>query len=262
MTGVRRVTQQIARLNFRKSNSEKPQFLKMSHENSIPKPLKEKRTTARIDLFRYLNILKGDLVEVLYGRDQGKHGVVMRVDRRKNTLLVEGCNMKNTFWNPRDTTRGAKMITTELPIHITNVAPLDPVMKKPTRIKRRQMLNGNRVRISKLSGCAMPKPVRHADFDEGENLYRLHLAKEAHPPIPEKYKREPSDHNRSMKLLSKIAMVMQHDGLPSLPSVRNPLPSVNQTAKTLFRTRSQLLCPTEPPLGTEERIPHKQLPPF
>lgn len=50
-------------------------------------------------------------------------------------------------------------VAVEAPIHVTNVVPLDPVTKKPTRIKRRYSMTGECVRISKLSGCAMPDPV-------------------------------------------------------------------------------------------------------
>ena len=38
----------------------------------------------------------------------------------------------------------------EMPIHITNIAPVDPVLKKPTRIKRRYTMHGECVRVSKV----------------------------------------------------------------------------------------------------------------
>lgn len=44
-------------------------------------------------------------------------------------------------------------------MHITNVALVDPILKKPTLVKRRSLMNGERVRICKLSGSALPDPI-------------------------------------------------------------------------------------------------------
>merc|ERR1711865_1084255 len=82
------------------------------------------------------------------------------------------------------------IISVECPIHITNVALLDPVTKGPTRVKRRIMMNGECVRISKVSGSAMPEPVAVAP-NEREELFEKHkqkalvMAKDRRGPMKE-----------------------------------------------------------------------------
>ncbi|CAD7930592.1 unnamed protein product [Amoebophrya sp. A25] len=147
----------------------KEQFLEFSKANSWPRHLRDNRMPAKIDLAFYMNIEQGDLVQVLYGRDAGKQGVVRRVLRKKNCLLVHGMNMKKTF--RVDTKVGETLVTTEMPIHVTNVAPVDPILKKPTRVKKRYTMHGECVRISKVSGCAMPDPV-FVQREEREELFK------------------------------------------------------------------------------------------
>ncbi|KAL8433177.1 hypothetical protein Efla_002368 [Eimeria flavescens] len=161
-----------------------PTFLELSKEPSIPPPLRERQQPQRVDLAKHLNIKEGDLVQVLHGKDQSRQGKILKIDRRRNTALVEGCNMKRSFWNPRNA--GPSIVTQELPIHLTNIALLDPVAKRPTRVKRRYMMNGECVRISKLSGCAMPEPL--SPPPPRVDLYRQFLSEKLRgPPIKEKY---------------------------------------------------------------------------
>lgn len=176
-----------------------PKFLELSKEPSIPPPLRERQQPQRVDLAKHLNIKEGDLVQVLHGRDQSRQGVVMKIDNRKNTVIVEGCNLKRSFWNPRSA--GPSIVTQELPIHITNVALLDPIVKRPTRVKRRYTMQGECIRISKLSGCAMPEPITPPA--RPPNLYKEFLAEKAKgPPIKDKYANPDPVH---MQLLKQLA---------------------------------------------------------
>jgi large subunit ribosomal protein L24 len=117
----------------------------------------------QIDMIKAFNLRRGDLVRVLYGRDAGNSGVIRKVIPEKNQVVVSGCNVIKSF-RPSEAERQLNpdlpaLVPLEAPIHVTNVAPLDPVTKKPTRIKRRYSMAGECVRISKHSGCAMPEPV-------------------------------------------------------------------------------------------------------
>ncbi|GIX63530.1 50S ribosomal protein l24, putative [Babesia caballi] len=141
---------------------ERSYFLHFSKYNSVPKPLSERRQPRRVDLAACLNMQVGDLVQVLHGQDQNRQGVILKIFHRKNQLIVENCNMRETFWNPNFGRGQPSLLTQEMPIHVTNVALVDPVAKKPTIVKRRYMMNGECVRICKLSGCALPKPVEVA----------------------------------------------------------------------------------------------------
>ncbi|OFI37471.1 50S ribosomal protein L24 [Arthrobacter sp. SW1] len=113
-------------------------------------------------------IKKGDLVQVITGAkqerggDRGKQGKVLRVFPEANRVLVEGINRvtKHTKvgQSQRGTTTGGLEIV-EAPIHISNVALVDPTTKKPTRVGFRVETvekDGKkktvRIRVSKATG--------------------------------------------------------------------------------------------------------------
>ncbi|UJP13285.2 50S ribosomal protein L24 [Microbacterium elymi] len=108
------------------------------------------------------NIKKDDLVQVLTGSDRGKQGKVLQVIPEQNRVLVEGVNYVTKHSRVGQTQRGTKtggIETMEAPIHISNVAVVDPSTKKPTRVGRRveeQIKDGEkrtvRVRYAKKSG--------------------------------------------------------------------------------------------------------------
>eukprot|EP00913_Durusdinium_trenchii_P000079 g71.t1 len=104
----------------------------------------------------------GDRVRVLYGTEKGKYGVISRILHDKNQVVVNGTNLKRSFWHPEPGPGKPSRVTVELPIHVTNVALIDPVTKQPTRVKRRYTMNGEGVRISKpnsgdMAGVALAK---------------------------------------------------------------------------------------------------------
>ena len=113
-------------------------FLEANKAPSIPPILKEPAQPAYYDLVRVMSIQEGDLVQVLYGRDMGKQGVVRKIHRRKNSITVHGLNMKKSFRvDTGDRRVGSTLCSVEMPLHVTNVMLVDPVTKKPTRVKRR-----------------------------------------------------------------------------------------------------------------------------
>ncbi|GAA2045065.1 50S ribosomal protein L24 [Agromyces tropicus] len=88
-------------------------------------------------------IKKGDLVEVISGRtqarggDRGKQGRVIEVLTESNRVVVEGVNYVTKHVRVGQTQRGSKtggIETHEAPIHVSNVAIVDPETKKPTRV--------------------------------------------------------------------------------------------------------------------------------
>jgi large subunit ribosomal protein L24 len=110
------------------------------------------------------NIKKGDLVQVISGPsqarggDRGKQGRVIGIDSEKNRVVVEGINFVKKHTRVGQTDRGTKtggIETVESPIHVSNVALVDPKTKKPTRVGFRvEQKNGKtiRVRYAKKSG--------------------------------------------------------------------------------------------------------------
>ncbi|KAK2195321.1 bifunctional Translation protein SH3-like domain superfamily/Ribosomal protein L26-L24 [Babesia duncani] len=68
-------------------------FLNFSKYRSIPAPLQHAKPSRRVDLARCFNIQVGDLVQVLAGQDENRKGIVLRIFKSRNQLIVENCNM-------------------------------------------------------------------------------------------------------------------------------------------------------------------------
>lgn len=96
-------------------------------------------------------IKKGDMVSVITGKDKGKTGQVLKVIRQDNCLLVQGIKLIKKHQKQTMSQEGG-IIQKESPIHISNVAHIDPVSKKPTRVGIKFLKDGRKVRIAKRSG--------------------------------------------------------------------------------------------------------------
>ena len=97
-------------------------------------------------------IRKGDNVIVLTGRDKGKRGAVLRrVDDER--IIVEGINKvkKHAKPNPIKNQPGG-IVDKEMPIHISNVALLNPQTQKADRVGFKIMEDGRKVRVFKSTG--------------------------------------------------------------------------------------------------------------
>lgn len=100
-------------------------------------------------------IKKGDYVQVISGsmkNGKGKKGEVLRVFTAENRVLVSGVNMVKRHVRPSQEDPDGGVKTFEAPIHISNVAHLDPKDGKPTRVGFKILKDGSKVRIAKRSG--------------------------------------------------------------------------------------------------------------
>ncbi|HLJ65663.1 MAG TPA: 50S ribosomal protein L24 [Stellaceae bacterium] len=96
-------------------------------------------------------IKKGDKVVVRTGRDKGKSGEVLRVERDRQRVLVQGVNMIKRHTAPRPGEPGG-IIEKEASLHISNVAHIDPKTNEPTRIGYKTLDDGRKVRFARRSG--------------------------------------------------------------------------------------------------------------
>ena len=97
-------------------------------------------------------IRKGDKVVVLTGRDKGRTGEVIEVRPAENRALVRGVNMVKRHQRQTANQDGG-IISKEAPVHLSNIAIVDPKTGKPTRIGFRIEADGRKVRIAKRSGA-------------------------------------------------------------------------------------------------------------
>mgnify|MGYP000450973083 FL=1 len=97
---------------------------------------------------------------MITGRYKKSQGKVVKVLRKRNQVLVEGVNMKFKQVRDEEMVTRVKTVQQEHPIHISNVALIDPELDIPTRIKYGYLEDGTKVRVSKKSGSIIPKPYR------------------------------------------------------------------------------------------------------
>jgi large subunit ribosomal protein L24 len=99
-----------------------------------------------------LRVRTDDEVVVISGKDRGKTGRVINVDPAKQRVFVEGLNIVKRHQRPRPGTNEAGgVIEKPGPIHISNVALVDPKGGKPTRTRVEER-DGKRVRVAVRSG--------------------------------------------------------------------------------------------------------------
>jgi len=93
-------------------------------------------------------IRKNDNVLVITGKNRGAKGRVLRVDPAKNRLVVEGVNIikRHTKPNPQRNIKGG-VVEREASVHASNVQLLCPECGKQTRVGRKVLGDGRKVRI-------------------------------------------------------------------------------------------------------------------
>ena len=99
-------------------------------------------------------IRKGDRVVVVTGREKGKTGEVIEVQRDNDRVLVQGVNMVTKHVRASQAGPGGKQ-SIEASLHISNVAHIDPDSSKPTRVGYSIDKDGNKTRIARRSGKAI-----------------------------------------------------------------------------------------------------------
>ena len=96
-----------------------------------------------------------DKVVVMEGKQRGKVGKILKIDRKKNRVVVEKLNIVTRYRKKTPNAPGQK-IQKEAPIHFSNVMIVDPKTGKPSRIGYRFLKNGEKERYSKKSGEVLP----------------------------------------------------------------------------------------------------------
>jgi large subunit ribosomal protein L24 len=96
-------------------------------------------------------IKKGDRVVVTTGRDKGKKGEVLKVFPKEERALVSGVNMIKRHQRQTQRVQGG-IISKEAPVHLSNVAHVDPKTGEATRVGFKILGDGRKVRFAKKSG--------------------------------------------------------------------------------------------------------------
>lgn len=93
------------------------------------------------------SLKKNDKVKVIAGKDKGKIGKILKVDRKKQRVLVENINIVKRHQRPSAQNRQGGIVETEAAMNWSNVMLVCNKCIKPVRIKMQHLDDGNKVRI-------------------------------------------------------------------------------------------------------------------
>ena len=94
-----------------------------------------------------MNIKKGDKVIVISGKDKGKTGTVQRAYPSLDKVVVDGVNIRKKHKKPTQANPDGGIVDIYAPIHVSNVALVDPKTKKAARVGH-QVEDGKKVRVT------------------------------------------------------------------------------------------------------------------
>ncbi len=97
-------------------------------------------------------IKKGDYVIVIAGKDKGRKGEVLKVSPKESRVVVKGVRMVKRHMRASQADPDGGIKEFEAPIHVSNVAHIDPKDNKPTRVGFTTLKDGKKVRVAKKSG--------------------------------------------------------------------------------------------------------------
>ena len=97
-------------------------------------------------------VRKGDEVIVVTGKDKGRKGSVLRVRVKEGRALVQGVNMVKRHTKPSAAAGRGGVIEKEAPIHLSNLALIDPKTGQATRVGFKFLADGRKVRYARRSG--------------------------------------------------------------------------------------------------------------
>ncbi len=98
------------------------------------------------------NIKGDDQVEVIAGKDKGRVGKVLRIVRGKNMAIVEKVNMVKRHTKPNQANQQGGILDKEALIDMSNLKVICPKCSKTTRLGRKFMDNGSKIRFCKKCG--------------------------------------------------------------------------------------------------------------
>lgn len=101
---------------------------------------------------RKLHVKSGDTVEIISGKDRGKRGKVLKTFPREGKIIVENLNMVKVHMKPRGMNQPGGIIRKEGPIYASKAMPVCERCNKRTRVGKRILEDGTKVRVCKVCG--------------------------------------------------------------------------------------------------------------
>ncbi len=99
-----------------------------------------------------MHVRKGDMVQVIAGRDRGKVGEILSVNPKKSQVIVKGVNLRTKHVKPQQEGESGQIVTQEAPIHSSNVMLYSEKEKVASRVAYTFNQDGRKVRMLKKTG--------------------------------------------------------------------------------------------------------------
>lgn len=100
------------------------------------------------------HIKSGDTVIVTAGDFKGRTGTVLKVIPKRDQVIVQGVNTKTKHLKPSQTNPQGAIVTKEMPLHISNVSPVDK-SGRPTRVRFEVKQDQSKVRVAVRDGTEL-----------------------------------------------------------------------------------------------------------
>ncbi len=99
-----------------------------------------------------MHVKKGDTVQVIAGKEKGKVGEVLQTFPKASKVLIKGVNIRTKHVKPREEGESGQIVTSEAPIHSSNVMLYSTKEKVASRICYTYNSDGRKVRMLKKTG--------------------------------------------------------------------------------------------------------------
>jgi large subunit ribosomal protein L24 len=99
-----------------------------------------------------MKVIKNDTVLVISGNYKGKKGKVLKVFPKEQRVVVEGVNFIKRHTRPTQKNQQGGILEREAPVHISNLMVVCPKCGVPSRIGRKILEDGKRVRVCSSCG--------------------------------------------------------------------------------------------------------------
>lgn len=95
-------------------------------------------------------LIKGDKVRVISGSQKGKEGIILSINLKNNTAIVEGINLAKKHQKPNQENQDGGIVEINKPIHLSKLAYIDPKGKGSiSKIKYVIDKSGKKTRVTK-----------------------------------------------------------------------------------------------------------------
>ena len=101
--------------------------------------------------FKKIKLKKDDEVICIAGKEKGKKGKVLGIDKKRDRIVIEGINKRKRYLRPTQENPKGGVMEVESPMHISNVMLFDSKAKKGVRTGLKEV-KGKKVRVTKPDG--------------------------------------------------------------------------------------------------------------